>query len=92
MFNQELSFSYGFGGRGWKDTGGDLRLELVFTMGTIAKWLVFAKSAATKRNGGAASQVELVAIGISEFDIPFEAETAVVFDCYRSRHCILSCW
>jgi hypothetical protein len=61
-------------------------------MGTIAEWLVIAKPAATKRNSGAASQVELVAIGINEFDIPFETETAVVFDYYRCQHRILSCW
>lgn len=75
-----------FRSRRRKNTGADFRLELVFAVGTVTKWLVFAEAAATKRNRGAPSQIELVAIGINEFDIPFDAETPVVLDCYRCRH------
>jgi hypothetical protein len=52
-------------------------LETDFGMGSVAEWLVGRGSATTKGDGGLASKIELVSVGVNQLDGTLYAQWSV---------------
>jgi hypothetical protein len=52
-------------------------LEAYFGMGSVAEWLVGRCAAATERNGGLASKIDLCSVGVNQPDRTFHAKWSV---------------
>jgi hypothetical protein len=59
-------------------------LEAYFGMGSVAEWLVDRCTAATERDGGLASKIDLLTVGVNQLDWTFHAQWSVWShrDCY----------
>jgi hypothetical protein len=52
-------------------------LEAYFGMGSVAEWLVGRCPAATERDGGLASKIDLLTVGVNQLDRTFDAKRSV---------------
>ena len=59
-------------------------LEAYFGMGSVAEWLVGRRPAATERDGGLASKIDWLTVGVNQLDWTFDAKWSVWShrDCY----------
>jgi hypothetical protein len=52
-------------------------LEAYFGMGSVAEWFIGRCAAATERNGGLASKIDLLTVGVNQLDRTFDAKRSV---------------